>query len=100
MTASIGIWAEGDTDVPIVLYRWEADGEAGFVTFEVETRTLRPAGSGGQPIGDLRYDPEVGETSGGAEGVNRRLFDQVVVAILRAYRRAGSAPATAHAYYY
>jgi hypothetical protein len=32
--------------------------------------------------------------------VNQRLFNQVVVAIMRAYKRAGTAPATAHAYYY
>jgi hypothetical protein len=100
MTASIGIWAEGDTDSPIVLYRWEADDETGFVTFEVETRRLRPASAGGQPIGDLLFDPEAGEPSGSAEGVNRRLFNQVVVAILRAYRRVGTVPTTAHAYYY
>ena len=42
----------------------------------------------------------IGDASGTADGVNRRLFNQVVVAILRAYRRAGSAPTTAHAYYY
>jgi hypothetical protein len=100
MTASIGIWAQGDTIDDVVLYRWEADEETGFVTFEVETRRLRPADPTGQPIGDLLFDPEAGEPSGTAYGVNRRLFNQVVVAILRAYRRAGSAPTTAHAYYY
>jgi len=100
MTASIGIWAQGDTGEPVVLYRWEADDETGFVTFEVETRRLRPADSTGQPIGDLSFDPVAGDPTGSADGVNRRLFNQVVVAILRAYRRAGSAPATAHAYYY
>ena len=52
------------------------------------------------PIGDLLFDPAAGEPSGTADGVNRRLFNQVVVAIMRAYRRAGAAPATAHAYYY
>jgi hypothetical protein len=100
MTASIGIWAQGATSDDIVLYRWGADEETGFVTFEAGTRRLRPADPTGQPIGDLLFDPEAGEPSGTADGVNRRLFTQVVVAILRAYRRAGSAPTTAHAYYY
>ncbi|WP_433373964.1 hypothetical protein ACQPZX_02960 [Actinoplanes sp. CA-142083] len=100
MTASIGIWAQGDSDGEVVLYRWEADQETGFVTLEVSTQRIRPAHGGGQPIGDLVFDPAVGEPSGGADGVNRRLFNQVVVAIMRAYRRDGKAPATAHAYYY
>jgi hypothetical protein len=100
VTASIGIWAQGDATGESVLYRWEADQRTGFVTFEVATRRVRPVDSDGQPIGDLVFDPEVGEPSGTAAGVDRRLFNQVVVAIMRAFRRAGSAPATAHAYYY
>ena len=100
MTASIGIWAHGDPGDDVVLYRWEADEQTGFVTFEVATSRLRPAEESGQPIGDLVYDPAEGEASGTAVGVDRRLFGQVVVAILRAYRRAGTVPATAHAYYY
>lgn len=32
--------------------------------------------------------------------VERRMFSQVVVAIMRAYRRSESVPATAHAYNY
>ncbi|MGK5680621.1 hypothetical protein [Actinoplanes sp. URMC 104] len=100
MTASIGVWALGDSTGESVLYRWEADQQTGFVTFEVATRRIRPADDSGQPIGDLTYDPAVGEPSGTADGVNRRLFNQVVVAILRAYRRSGAAPTTAHAYYY
>ena len=100
MTASIGIWAQGDPAGELVLYRWEADQESGFVTFEVSTRRFRPADGSGSPIGDLLFDPAAGEPSGTAEGVNRRLFNQVVVAIMRAYRRAGKAPETAHAYYY
>jgi hypothetical protein len=100
MTASIGIWATGDTSEPVVLYRWEADGGSGFVAFEVEGRRFRPADENGQTIGDLVYDAELGESSGRADGVDRRLFSQVVAAILRAHRRAGSVPATAHAYYY
>jgi hypothetical protein len=44
------------------------------------------------PIGDLLFEPEAGEPSGTADGVNRRLFNRVVVAIMRAYRRAGAAP--------
>lgn len=100
MTASIGIWAHNDPAGDVVLYRWEADEQTGFVTFEVSTRRFRPADEKGSPIGDLLFDPAVGEPSGTAAGVDRRLFDQVVVAIMRAYRRAGTAPATAHAYYY
>jgi hypothetical protein len=100
MTASIGIWAQGEPTAERVVYRWQADQQTGFVTFEVATRRIRPADASGQPIGDLVFDPAVGDPSGTAEGVNHRLFNQVVVAIMRAYRRAGSAPATAHAYYY
>ena len=100
MTASIGIWAQGDPTGELVLYRWEADQQIGFVTFEVPKRRFRPATDSGQPIGDLLFDPDAGEPSGTAAGVNRQLFNQVVVAIMRAYRRAGAAPATAHAYYY
>ena len=100
MTASIGIWAQGDPADDVVLYRWEADDQSGFVTFAVATRRIRPADQNGQPIGDLLYDPVEGEASGTAAGVERRLFNQVVVAIMRAYRRTGSAPTTAHAYYY
>ena len=100
MTASIGIWAQGDLTGESVLYRWEADQETGYVTLELPARRLRPADQNGQPIGDLLFDPEVGEPSGTAADVNRRMFEQVVVAIMRAYRRAGTAPTTAHAYYY
>jgi hypothetical protein len=100
VTASIGIWAQGDPTDDVVLYRWEADEQTGFVTFEVATRRIRPAVQSGHPIGDLLYDPDEGEASGTAAGVERRLFNQVVVAIMRAYRRTGSAPTTAHAYYY
>jgi len=39
MTASIRIWAQGDPAGELVLYRWEADQESGFVTFEVAKRT-------------------------------------------------------------
>jgi hypothetical protein len=100
VTASIGIWAQGDPVGESVLYRWEADQQTGFVTFEVPTRRIRPADGSGRPIGDLVFDPAADEPSGTATGVDRRLFNQVVVAIMRAYRRTGAAPATAHAYYY
>ena len=100
MTASIGIWAQSDPSDESVLYRWEADQQIGYVTFEVPTRRFRPADDSGQPIGDLLSDPDAREPSGAAAGVNQRLFNQVVVAIMRAYRRTGTAPATAHAYYY
>jgi hypothetical protein len=100
MTASIGIWAQGDPTGDSVLYRWEADQQNGFVTFEVPTRRFRPADESGQPIGDLLFDPEAGDPSGTAVGVDRRLFIKVVVAILRAYKRAGATPTTAHAFYY
>ncbi|MEV4638150.1 hypothetical protein AB0J80_12445 [Actinoplanes sp. NPDC049548] len=100
MTASIGIWAQGDLTGEIVLYRWEADGKTGFVTFEVPTRRFRPADHTGQPIGDLVLDLVADELSGTAAGVDRRLFSKATVAIMRAYRRAGTAPATAHAFYH
>jgi hypothetical protein len=100
MTASIGIWAQSDPSDESVLYRWEADQQIGYVTFEVPTRRFRSADDSGQPIGDLLFDPAAGEPSGAAAGVNQRLFNQVVVAIMRAYLRTGMAPATAHAYYY
>jgi hypothetical protein len=100
MTASIGIWAQGDTTGGSVLYRWEADQQTGFVTFEVPTGRFRPTDDSGQPIGDLLFDPVEDEPSGAAADVNRTLFIQVVVAIRRAYRRAGTPPATAHAYFY
>ena len=100
VTASIGIWAEGDATGELVLYRWEADQQTGFVTFEVPTRRIRPSDDNGHPIGDLMYDSVVGEPSGTADGVNRQLFNQVVVAIMRAFRRSETAPTTAHAYYY
>ena len=83
-----------------VLYRWEADQQTGFVTFEVATRKVRPADQNGLPIGDLLFDPAADDLSGTAPGVNQRLFVKVVVAIMRAYKRAGKPPATAHAYYY
>lgn len=100
MAASIGIWAQGDLTGDVVLYRWEADHQTGYVTFEVATQRIRPADQNAQPIGDLLYDSAVGEASGTAAGVERRLFNQVVVAIMRVYRRSGSAPITAHAYYH
>jgi hypothetical protein len=64
------------------------------VTFEVGTRCIRPAEPSGQPIGGLVYELAEGETSSTAAGVERRLFNQVVVAIMRGYRRTGSAPST------
>jgi hypothetical protein len=100
MTASIGIWAQGDDTGEQVLYRWEAGQDSGFVTFEVQARKFRPADSSGQPIGDLLFDAVDGEANGTSAGVDRRLFSQVVTAIMRGYARAGKAPATAHAYYY
>ncbi|GAA0516645.1 hypothetical protein Ade02nite_25190 [Paractinoplanes deccanensis] len=100
MTASIGIWAQGDPGGELVLYRWEADQRTGFVTLEVSSQKVRPADPSGRPLGDLVFDPAEGEPTGSAEGVDVRLFNQVVVALMRAYRRAGAAPATAHAYYY
>lgn len=100
MTASIGIWAHGDTSGDVVLYRWEADRTTGFVAFEVGEQRVRPADGEGRPIGDLVFERVAGEPSGAAEGVDGRLFTQVVVALMRAYRREGKAPTTAHAYYY
>jgi hypothetical protein len=100
LTASIGIWAQGDTAGAAVLYRWEADDQTGLVSFDAATQRIRPVDRAGQPVGDLVFDPAEGEPSGTADGVNRQLFIQVVVAIMREYRRNGAAPTTAHAYYY
>lgn len=58
------------------------------------------ADQSGRPIGDLRYNLATGEASGTAAGGERQLCNQVVAAIMRAYRRLGSAPSTAHAHYY
>jgi hypothetical protein len=88
MTASIGVWAQGETTGEVVLYRWEADQRSGFVTFEVSIQEVRAADGRGRAIGQP------------ADGVDRRLVVQVAAAIRRAYRRAGKAPETAHAYYY
>jgi hypothetical protein len=63
LAASIGIWAQGDLAADVVLYRWEADNQTGFVTFESATRRIRPAEQSGQLIGDLVYDPAAGEAS-------------------------------------
>jgi hypothetical protein len=79
---------------------WAADQQTDFVTFEVQTRTFDRQTKSGQPVGDLLFDPAEGDPSGAAPGVDRRLFDKVVVAIMRAYRRDGTAPRTAHVYFY
>ncbi|SNY62308.1 hypothetical protein [Paractinoplanes atraurantiacus] len=99
MSASIGIWAQGDVNGDVVLYRWEADRQAGFVAFEVRAQRIRPSDESGRPLGSLLFDAAVGEPSGSAEGVDIPLFIEIVVALMRIYRRAGCAPATAHAYY-
>jgi hypothetical protein len=78
LTASIGIWAQGDLAGDVVLYRWEADDQAGFVAFEIADQRIRPADQSGRPIGDLQYDLTTGEAFGTAAGVERRLFAQVV----------------------
>jgi hypothetical protein len=100
VTASIGIWAQGQATGERVLYRWEADQQTGFVTFEVPTRRFRPSDDSGQPIGDLLFDAATGEPQGTSAEVDKRLFSQVVGAILRSHARTGKAPTTAHAYYY
>jgi hypothetical protein len=100
VTASIGIWAQGDATGEQVLYRWEADQKTGFVTFEVPTRRFRPSDDNGQPIGSLLYDAATGDSQGASPEIDKGLFAQVVASILRGYTRAGKAPTTAHAYYY
>ncbi|WP_306215232.1 hypothetical protein [Actinoplanes sp. RD1] len=99
MVASIGVWAQGDTTGAQVLYRWEAEQQQGYVLFEPAPRAFRPADDTGTPIGDLRIDASADETTGTADGVNRALLGEAVVAILRGYSKAGAPPATAHAYY-
>jgi hypothetical protein len=100
VTASIGIWAQGDATGERVLYRWEADQQTGYVTFELSTQRFRPADDSGRPIGDLLYDATTGDSHGISADVDKGLFSQVVASILRGYTRAGKAPTTAHAYYY
>jgi hypothetical protein len=100
VTASIGIWAQGDATGERVLYRWEADQQTGFVTFEVSKRRFRPSDDNGRPIGGLLYDAATGDSEGTSPEVDKGLFAQVVASILRGYTRAGKAPTTAHAYYY
>jgi hypothetical protein len=100
VTASIGIWAQGDTAGAQVLYRWEANQLIGFVTFEVPTRRFRPSDDNGWPIGGLLYDAVTGDSQGTSPEVDCSLFAKVVASILRGYTRAGKAPTTAHAYYY
>ncbi|MFF5080382.1 hypothetical protein ACFY36_25300 [Actinoplanes sp. NPDC000266] len=100
MAASVGIWAQSDPSADVVVYRWEIGRQTGFVTFEVPGRRIRPSDESGHPAGDLLFDAAVGEPSGSAAGVDIPLFIEVVVALMRVYRRTGAAPATAHAYYF
>nr|WP_296069718.1 hypothetical protein [uncultured Actinoplanes sp.] len=100
MSAAIGIWALGAVDADVVLYRWEAERQLGFVSFEVSMLRFRAADSSGRTLGDLLFDAITEEISGGADGVDRRLFEHVTGSILRMYKRAGAAPATAHVYYF
>jgi hypothetical protein len=100
VTASIGIWAVGAAEGEEVLYRWEVEQRVGFVNFEVSMLRFRAVDSSGRAVGDLLFDAITKEISGGAEGVDRRLFGHVARAILRMYERAGAAPATAHCYYF
>ncbi|XVU26106.1 hypothetical protein ACQPZJ_03325 [Actinoplanes sp. CA-054009] len=100
MAASVGIWAHSDPSADVVVYRWEIGRRTGFVTFEVPSQRIRPSDENGRPICDLLFDAAVGEPSGSADDVDVPLFIEVVVAIMRVYRRAGAAPATAHAYYF
>ncbi|BAL86474.1 hypothetical protein AMIS_12540 [Actinoplanes missouriensis 431] len=102
MPASIGIWAE-QTLPSGVLYRWEADhgsGGSGFVRFEPDSQRFRPADRAGNVLGDLTVDGVSGDTTGSADGVDRTVFTQVSVSILRRYTRSGEPPKTAHAHYY
>src|SRR3954466_9598901 len=100
MTASMAIWWVGGGDGEVVTYRWEADHQGGFATFEVLMRRFRATDGNGRPIGDLLFDGIIEEVSGTADGVDRRLFGQVAAAILRMYERGGAAPVTAHTYFF
>jgi hypothetical protein len=62
VTASTGIWAQGDATGERVLYRWEAGQQISFVTFEVPTRRFRPSDDNGRPIGGLVYDAATGDS--------------------------------------
>jgi hypothetical protein len=100
VTASISVRKHGEVNSGAVLYRWEADQRSGYVLFEVLVGRFRPADELGRPIGDLALEPASDELSGTTAGVDVRLFIQAVVAIRRAYRKAGAIPTRAHAYYY
>jgi hypothetical protein len=102
MTASLGVWAAG----PVAggtLYRWEADrgeGGNGFVVFDDQAQTIRPSDAEGTPRGTLVVDVAAVESAGATEGVSPSLVLKVAAAIVKAYRRAGKVPDTAHAYFY
>jgi hypothetical protein len=101
MTASLGIWAHGPA-ADGVIYRWEADegrDGQGFVYFNPASKAFRPWDGSGF-IGDLTVDGDTGDVEGAADEVDRRLFMQVVGAILRAYAKSGEVPVTAHAYFH
>jgi hypothetical protein len=98
---SIGIWAHAASPHGAV-YRWEADGGAGgagYVLLNLEARTVRPCDAAGEPMGNLTLDIGGGNMTGDPGSVDRAKFVRTAGAILKAYRRAGEAPRTAHAYF-
>ncbi|RZU52269.1 hypothetical protein EV385_4117 [Krasilnikovia cinnamomea] len=101
MAFSVGVWSEG----PVAggtLYRWEIDaGKAGFgfALVDWETGTVRPADRRGQPQGTFAVDGRSGVMSGDVVGPDRMPMVQVAAALIRAYRRDGRVPETAHPYF-
>lgn len=101
MTFSLGVWAER-TFPEGHLYRWESDqghSGTGFVLFDAETQTVRPADAKGDVVGSLTVNGETGEVAGAPDGVDRANFMRVAASILRAHSKSGEVPATAHAHY-
>jgi hypothetical protein len=102
MTASLGVWASGPVPGG-TLYRWEADrgeGGNGFVVFDDQAQRVWPSDADGHPQGTFVVDMAAAESAGATEGVSPSLVLKVAASILKAYRRAGKIPETAHAYYY
>jgi hypothetical protein len=102
VTASLGIWAEGALPRGMV-YRWEADhgeGGSGFVAFDPDTRQIRPSDASGNVLGSMIINGADGEVSGSADGIDPVVLTKVAGSILRAFKRSGEAPVTAHAHFY
>jgi hypothetical protein len=100
MAMSLGIWSERVLPAG-ALYRWEGDkgqSGSGYVLFNVEAQTVRPANADGSDLGSLVVNRVTGEVTGTSD-VDRATFMQVAASIFKAHAKNGELPATAHAYY-